>query len=506
MEATPNSPTDAAAQASAETAVPSVATGNRRSLFRNTIYLTLGQAATIPIGVVTNALLGRYLGPEEFGYAYLAGTLCSFAVLALEWGQQGAVPALVARERSMAGTYLGTSLTWRVMMAFVIAAVLMLVCELLGYNGAQKWAVALSFPVSVLSSAGAGFKDTIRGFERTDIPALAHVAQQFLGLLFVLPVLILGGHLRSVLLSNLLVAALILLALRRALGSLGIGRLAFDKTALKALFAVGTPFVFFDLAMVLLPNINATFLSKLVPDEVIGWYGVSQRLIGLIIFPASALIGALYPTLCRLQAEDEKEFARVSRDSLYGTALLAVPAAVACGMFPEVGVGIFGMAKFSGALAHLRVMSVFVFLVYFSMPLGTSILASSRQRAWALVQCVCIIVSLCGNPFLVPYFQKRYGNGAIGTCVTLVISEALVVGCGVALAKRGVFDRQLGKSLALAALSGVAMAAVAWVTKPISLFLAVPAAIIAYGATVWLSGALQPSTIEMFKRRLKRGG
>jgi O-antigen/teichoic acid export membrane protein len=260
--------------------------------------------------------------------------------------------------------------------------------------------------------------------------------------------------------------------------------------------------------MVLLPNVNATFLSKLAPPEVTGWYGVSQRLIGLLIFPASALIGALYPTLCRLHVEDKNEFARVSRNSLYGTALLAVPAAVGCGMFPELGVAIFDRAKFAGAVDHLRVMSVFVFLVYFSMPLGTCILASNRQRAWAIVQGLCVIVSLCGNPFLIPYFQTLTGNGAIGTCITLVVSEALVVGCGLALAPRGIFNRELNKSFALAALSGAAMAIVAWLTKPISLFLAVPAALLTYGVAAWLSGALQQATIDMVKeivaRKLRR--
>jgi len=472
------------------------------------MYLTLAQTATIPIGVVTNAVLGRYLGPEDFGYIYLAGTLCAFAVLALEWGQQGAVPALVARDRSKAAVYLGTSLTWRALMTIVLSLALVLVCEVLGYNSAQKWAVALTFPVAVLLSCGGAIKDTIRGFERTDIPAMAHVAQQFLGLALVVPVLLLGGQLRAVLLSSMLVAALVLLALTRALSTVSVGKLRFDRPALTALFTVGTPFVFFDLAMVLLPNVNATFLSKLASPEVIGWFGVSQKLVGLLIFPASALIGALYPTLCRLQGEDRDEFGRVSRNALYGTALLAVPAAVACGMFPEIGVSIFGVAKFAGALDHLRVMSVFVFLVYFSMPLGTCILASNRQRAWAMVQCACVLVSLCGNPFLVPYFQRLTGNGAIGTCVTLVVSEAFVVGCGVALAPRGIFNRELAKSLLLASLSGAAMGGVAWLAKPISLFLAVPAAIATYAAVAWLTGALQPATVTMLRgivaRRLGR--
>jgi O-antigen/teichoic acid export membrane protein len=502
--------TTESASSQADAAVPdgSTQSGGRHRLVKNTLYLTVAQAVTIPLAVASNALAGRYLGPEEFGYLYLAWTLCGFGSLAFEWGQQGALPALVARDRARSGHYLGTSLVWRCTASLLVAGVLAVACWLLGYQRGVLWAIALAFPVTLANSLGSAMKDTIRGFERTDIPAYAHVAQQFAILAVVAPALLLGGHMRAVLLSYLGVAIVAVLYLRHWLRPVGVGRLVFERSTLKSLFALGTPFVFFDLAMVLLPNVNATFLSKLVPAEVIGWYSVSQRLIGLLIFPASALIGALYPTLCRLQGENQAEFVKVSRSSLYGVALLAIPAALGCGLFAELGVAIFGTGQFGGAVSHLRVMSVFVFLVYFSMPLGTCIMAANRQRVWALVQCICVVVSLVGSPLLVPLFQRSMANGAIGTCITLVISEAFVVICGLALAPRGLVNRELMKSLLLASVAGMAMAGVAVLTKPISLFLAVPASLLTYGVVAWFSGAVQPSSVDMIKgflaRKLKR--
>jgi O-antigen/teichoic acid export membrane protein len=504
VSAVPDPAPDASAASDLSDTTGPASVANQQGLVRNTFYLTAAQAVTIPLSVVTNALTGRYLGPAEFGYLYLATTLCSFGVLGMEWGVQGALPALVARDRSRAGTLLGTSMVWRAMSSLVVSAVLAVLCWVLGYQRGVVWAVALSFPLAILNSVAGGFKDAIRGFERTDIPAFAHVGQQLLGVAILVPVLVLGGDLRALLLSQIAVAGVTALYLRRSLKSVGIGALTFEKTSLKPLLALGTPFVFVSLAIALGPNINATFLGKLVPPEVIGWYSVSQRLIGLLIFPASALVSALYPTLCRLSSQDQSEFVRVSRSALYGVTLLAIPAAVGCGVFAEVGVAIFGTREFSGATEHLRVMSLFIFLVYFSMPLGTTILAANRQKIWTLVQCICLLVSLLGNPFLIPYFQKSWGNGAIGTCITLVLSELLVVACGVGLAPRGLFDRGFGKSLLLATLSGVAMVAVALLTKPISIFLAVPLSLLTYGVGVWFSGAVQPATIEMIKGILGR--
>jgi O-antigen/teichoic acid export membrane protein len=477
-------------------------------VFKNTLYLGVAQALTIPLSIASNALMGRYLGPLEFGYLYVASTLCGFGALAFEWGHQGALPALVARDRTRSGVYLGTSLAWRSVGAVLVAGVLGLVSWLLGHEVGVLWALALMFPTTLVISLGSGMNDAIRGFERADIPAFAYVTQQLVNLLAVAPVLLFGGHLRSVLVAQFCVVVSTALYLRHWLARVGVGKLKFERTAVTELFGRGTPFVFFNLAMVLLPNINVAFLSKYVPVEVIGWYSVSQRLVGLIIFPASALIGALYPTLCRLQAEDPEEFVRVCQSSLYGVSLLAIPAALGCALFPELGVMIYGSEQFSGAESDLRVLSLFVFLVYFSMPLGTCVLAANRQRVWAIVQCSCVVVSLILCPFLVPFFQRRMGNGAVGTCVTLVISEAFVVVCGLALAPRGLFSRDLAKSLLLAGVAGAAMAGVAVLTKPISIFLAVPAALLAYGVVAWFSGAVRPSTIEMAKgflnRKLKR--
>jgi len=475
----------------------------RNGLVRNTLYLTLAQAITVPLAVVSNAVAGRYLGAGDFGYLYLAGTLCAFAVMTLEWGQQGAIPALVARDRAQAGAFLGTSLVWRSGMTLVVGGLLAGVCVVLDYGNGLRWAIGLSFVLSVLNSFSSACKDTIRGFERTDIPAYAHVAQQLLMTLVMVPVLMLGGELKGFLGSHILIAAITVLLLVRSLRPVGVASLSFQGSAVKPLLRLGTPFVFFGLAMVIQPNIDAMFLSKLAPPEVVGWYGVSQRLIGLLIFPASALIGALYPTLCRLQAEDKGEFVRVSRSALYGVSLLAIPAALGCGLFPEVGVAIFGR-DFSGAEGNLRVQSVFLFLLYFSMPLGTCILAANRHKAWALVQCISIAVSVVVNPLLIVWFQRNMGNGGLGPCLGLVISELLVVVCGVWLAPRGIFDRGLARSLLLALASGAVMALVALLTKPISLFLAVPLAVLSYGLAAWFSGALQPSTVELVKRFVAR--
>ncbi len=492
-------PAEVTAPAAAQATPPPPA---RPGLMRNTMYLTLAQVVTIPIAIAANAVAARYLGPVAIGMMYTASTACSLSLLALEWGQTGAIPALVARNHANAGGILGTGFAWRLLVTLPLAAVLALTCVLFEYDSALRWTLALSFPLAVLNSLGGGLKDTIRGFERTDIPAKAQVAQQVLNLLLVLPVLMLGGSLLHMLSVHIAIAAVILLVLARLLKPLLLSPVRVDRAMVGPLFSTGTPFVFFGLALAAQPYIDALFLNEMAPAYVVGWHAVTQRLIGLLIFPATALIGALYPTLCRLYTEDREEFVSVTRNAIYGVSLLAVPAAVGAGLFPELGVMIYGRDKFGGAESNLQVQALFLLLVYVSMPLGTAVLAANRQKVWALVQCISIGISCTFNPLLIPYFQRTAGNGSLATCWGIVCGELLIVLCGAWLTPAGIFDRTLAKSLLLSVLSGAVMTGVALLLKPVSLLLAVPASLAAYVACAWVTGALQPSTIQMVKRYL----
>jgi PST family polysaccharide transporter len=480
-----------------------------RLVARNMAYLAGAQVLALPLAAVLNAIVARALGTADFGLVYVAGTLCGFGILFVEWGQQGVLPALIARDRSQAAGLLGTGFAWRSVAACVAYLVLALLALALGYSTRFQQVLALVFLAALLNSLAGGYKDSIRGFERTDIPAIAHVAQQLLLCLVVVAVVLLGGHLFALLVVGMLIPFATVIGLSRASKAVGIGALQARRENLKILLYMGTPFVFNDLAMSLQPLVDAMFLSKLAPAEVVGWYAVARRLIGLLILPATTLIASLYPTLSRLWAENTDGYARTFVGALNGVALLAVPAAVGCALYPEIGVAIFGSKEYGPAENNLRVMAVFLFLVYFSMPIQTALLAAGKQRACSIIQFLCIIVSFVLDPVLIPWFQVRMGNGGIGVGVAAVISEFLVIICGIAIMPRGILNRSVLRTVALAVVSGAVMAAVAFALQGrITSFVAAPVAVVAYVAVALASGAITKSqrdaVIGEVRRRFSR--
>ncbi|HEY0469443.1 MAG TPA: polysaccharide biosynthesis C-terminal domain-containing protein, partial [Polyangiaceae bacterium] len=364
-----------------------------------------------------------------------------------------------------------------------------------GHGSELQWALGLTFLGSVLISFVAACKDTIRGFERADIPAYVHVGQQVLWACLVLPALLLGGRMRMVLIAADVATVIALLWILRTLRSVGVGRLSIDRSALRSLFRGGTPFVFLGLAMALQPMIDAAWLAELGSVEAVGWYAVARKLIGLLLFPASALIGALYPTLCRLWVEDRDDFLRVTRGSLHSVALIVVPIALGCFLFPDIGVAIFSKKAYGPAADDLRILSLFLFLVYFTMPIGTAVLAAGKQRAWSIVQSLCVGVSVVLDPLLTPWFQQHYENGGLGPSVASVVSEVIVVGCGLYFMPAGVFDTRLRRTLFFTACSGLAMGVVAWLLSSITPFVTAPVAVLAYAGVLWATGEIDRSHV-----------
>jgi O-antigen/teichoic acid export membrane protein len=474
-------------------------TASQQLVLRNTLYLVAAQIIAVPLSVLVNAIVARTLGPTEFGHLYLATTFAAFGFLFVEWGQSGTLTGSIARDRSRAGELLGSGLVWRAGAALLISLLLIATCWLLDYDYGFLVILSLVLVVSALGTISLACQDVFRGLERTDFGAVTYVAWQLLTAIVVVPTMLLGGQLKSLLIAQIICAGIGALLLMRSLAPMGVPKLAVRLPTIKELFTSGTPFLMFGLVIALQPNIDALFLSKLAPPEAVGWHAAARKLTGLLIYPAVALISALYPTLCRLQVEDRAAFRDTVASALRITTLIAMPIALGCAWFPDLGIRIFSRGSYGPAENNLRVLAVYLLLVYFSMPLGSSLTAVGRQRAWAITQFACVVVSVILDPLLIPWFQTRTGNGGLGVCVATVVSEILMVAAGLYLLPKGILDRALVRKLFAALLAGSALSAVAWSLSSLSSFIAAPLAMTAYVACLWMTGGLDRAQLETMR-------
>lgn len=484
-------------------------TGATGSLvLKNTLFLVVAQIIGTPLSVLVNAVVARRLGPEAFGTMYLAQTFASLGFIVVEWGQSGTLPAMVARDCRRAGDFVGSGLASRALLLLLVYPIIAAGCWVGGYGMTLQVALALVFvSASVLSATAAG-TDTVLGFERTDIRAYSMVGQQIITAAVVLPTVFFGGQLRATLVAMIGATLVQNVLVWRAVMRTGLPRISVHRETMRLQFKEGVPFLALGIILALQPSVDALLLARLGTPEAVGWHAAARKLIGVLIFPSAALTNALYPTLCRVLAENPASFKRTVGSALRTATVLVVPVALGAALYPDIGIRIFSQASFGPAEDNLRLLSMFLFLVYFSMPLGSALVAAGKQRTWAVVQFGCVIVSAVVDPILVPWFQARTGNGGLGVCVATVVSEIFMVAGGIWLAPRGIFDRTVLRGIALAALAGCAMAATARALSGLTPFVAAPISVVAYVLCLVLTGGLDKkqmaSVRELIGQKLER--
>lgn len=468
---------------------------------RNALYLLVAQVLVVPLSVLTNVLVARFLGPAQFGHLYLATTFAGFGFLIVEWGQGSALTGLVAAHRQRSGELLGSTLAWRALAVLPVSAVLLAVSLLMGHPREVTAALVFTLILGAFATVCGACNDLLRGHERTDVGAVTYVAWKLLLVVVSVPVLLLHGGLLQLLAAQALcmaVGAVVMLVLLRRIAAV---RPRVSWPAMRELVVVGTPFLALALALALQENVDAAFLSRLASADAVGWHAAARRLIGLLVFPANALIASLYPTLSRLHGEDPGGCMRAAGSALRMTVLCAVPLAMGCLLFPGLGIWVFDSASFGPTSVNLRILSAYLLLLYFSMPLGTLLMVIGRRRSWVALQLLCVVISAALDPWLIPLCESRFGNGGLGVCAVMVASEMLMVGCAVYLAPRSLFDRSLARSGGVAVLGGIAMVAVALLLRDLSAWVVAPLAVVAYGLVLSGCGALHPARVLSLLRR-----
>ena len=468
-------------------------------VLKNTLMAVAGQFLAMPLSLLINVAAARYLGATQYGQLFLATTFVSFAFVFVDWGQRISLTGAIARNRGQTGLLLVTGIALRMILAPVFFACMIAVSVFLGYPNSFRWLLFLVTLATLASSASGAMQDTLQAFERGDLNLKATAAGQVIAGGVVLAALTLGGGLDAFVLAQGVGAVLATFILAWVIRKLGIRDFRVRWDMLRQLAVQGTPFLAFGLVLVLQPTLDAYFLSQLVPPEVVGWNAVARKLIGVLIYPASALVGALYPTICRLHAHEPERVAPTVSGAVRLAMLVGIAAGLGCMLYPELGVSVFGMQDYAHTCENLRVLGLFVILVYVSMPISSTLMALGYQRVWSVVQFACIIFSAVLDPWLVPWFQTHYANGGIGVCVASVISELAMVAMGLVLLPKGLLQPALLRTLFTVCAASAVTGGIAFALKGLNPWLAAPCAMASCVGLLWLSG-------EVHKTQLMRRG
>lgn len=419
------------------------------------MFLAGGQVFSTALGLIHVSIVGRTLGPSDYGIYYIIFSMTAFALVVIDWGQSAYVVREIARGRWQQASFLASAAVVRVVIVLLAILASIALTVIMGYPGIVVWltpiALFVGLPAILASLLGYFF----RGRNRMELDTASSLLGRFVSVAAIFVALSMGGGVVAAVLMPALggIASFVFsFALARRLGA----KLAMpDLITIREATSAGSAIVVMSLSISVQPLLEVMLLSRLTNAEVVGWYGAAQGIIGFLIAPATILATASFPELSRV-AHSTTDLRQVLSAS--ARLLLTASALGLCGTFCFADVAvtmIYGPGHFDPAANILKVFAPIFPLFFLNFLLGNAVLAMGKSVSIAIAKIVAIAIALVLSFFLIGFFQNHYGNGAIGAMVAFCISEVVVTIAIVGMLPRGAVDRQVWMYLAQAYVVGI---------------------------------------------------
>ncbi len=390
------------------------------SLAKNTVYSAITSLTSFFL-LILFILAGRYLGDASYGIFTFSLAFVFIVEIFTDLGLSEFAQRSVARDKNLAGKYLGNLLTWKILISVCVFMVLFLAVNLLKSSPETRFTVYLLGFANILRSLKSTCRSLFRAFERFDLDCITMYIEKTSLLVVGIVVLVLGGGLVSFALVFVIVrvfdSALTFVILNWKVVKV---IPQFDFAFLKKVQLEALPFGLFAVIITIYSYTDTVMLSFMRTDAEVGWYNAAHKIYeGLIIFPFIICV-ILYPRLSQLFVVNKKAhsllFARAAKYMFISSLPLLICGVILSGNIVNI---LFG-EQFQNSVVALQILFLGVVFV-FQIRLFQIILNSiDKQKVVMYVGLIGLIVNVFLNLLLIP----RYGF--TGAAVTTIISELIV--------------------------------------------------------------------------------
>lgn len=456
-----------------------------RTVAKNAVFLMGSQLLTWGMAMILTLFMPRILGAEGIGILHLSESLWIIVAIFFAFGMDTYLAKEVARHPEKTADLLWMSIILRGVLFIVGFVGVVIYANAVGYGELTIQVLYIFGFGRLLSEFGMATTSVLVGLERMEYMALSNVVLRAFATVVNITVLLLGYDVIAiaiVYIGSSLIGFLIQLyyvgrlqSLRPRLGSMSIN---LARLMLKA----SLPYVFITVFSVMYMNLDAIFISLIVDETTLGWYGGADRLFGTMMFIPSVFITAAFPALSRLNEESPEELRKLMRRSFDMLLLLGVPIGlgIIC-VADNLVVLLFGQ-EFAPSGPVLAIMGLVLIFTYQNILLGRFMIAIDRQNVWTIVMAAATGATIVLDLIFIPLMHERFGNGAIGGALSFVVTEIFMTVVGLRYMPQGALNRQNAWVAARVVLAGLAMAAVVWPLR--HLFIAIP---IVAGGVVYLT-------------------
>jgi O-antigen/teichoic acid export membrane protein len=471
----------------------------RASIRHNIFYLMSSQVVTWTLATATAMIIPRFLGPAMLGQVRLAGSLWLIAGTVTTLGTSTFLQLEISRNQRDGLRLVGPVLVLRTI-AFGAATVLLSTYVSATTDDVQFMAmVALVGAGWILTLWSDVFSTVFLGLEHMSTTAYAGAATKLANFVAVLAVMLVGGDVFGMLITGLIVGV-------AGLGYLAwrfhrIARLTFESWRPTAISVLRRSFTFMaaGVALVMYQQIDIIVISWVAEEKDLGWYGAADVLFGSLLFPATVIMGAMFPTMGRLFVENRDDLNDLVARTFSLLSVVAVPIGLGTTLVAsQVATVLYG-EEFEETGIVLAILGPVTILTFGTILFGGTALATERGRLWIAVIVAAALLTIPLDLFLVPWAHDRYGNGAIGGALAYVATEGLQFVLGLWLVVPFLVNRTMAwRSLRIVS-AGALMFAVGWPLRQYALPIPIAICATVYVFLILAFGVLAEEERNMIK-------
>lgn len=426
-------------------------------LARNVALLTGSQVTTWCVTLAWSLIVPRAVGPAEMG-VYTLG-VASGGVLTVIIGL-GIRPLLVreiAADPERTSQLVGTAIVLRGLIALPVLALTIVIALVAPFGPEEAVALCLGWGMCIFFLIYEPVQATFQARERMRYLAYADILTKTGVSIGGIVLVLLGVRAVGLLVTSISVMAAVMVVnfwWARNLVTID-WRVTLKK--LGSLLVASLPYWSFAAFFTIYLWIDSLMLGALTSSTVVGWYGLPTRLFGTLMFIPTILSTAWLPQMVRGYTGGGDGLWKSARTSLELVLILSLPVAAGTILVaPDIIRVLYGSA-FAESVPVLIVLALCLPPMYFNTMANQVLIARKRQMDWTKVMVLATIVNPICNVFLIRYFQRAHGNGAIGAAISLLITEVIISAIGVVLIRRALGTGTLlriGKALVATAAMG----------------------------------------------------
>ncbi len=429
------------------------------TLARSISWLTVGQIATWALTLVWTVYVPRRLGSSQIGIFTLSAAVAGVLMVIIGLGMRPLLVREIASHPDRAPRLIGAAMVLRALFAVPALVIAVLLAWLGPFHGEESIAILLGWCACVLGALAEPVAAGFQGVEKMRYLTYFTVLGSVLGTVSSITLVTLGVRAIGLLLNGLAIGALsaaLMLVWARPHFRI---EWRVTRQELTSLLVRSLPYWSFAAFYTIYLWIDSLMLGAMTTSSVLGWYGVPTRLFGTLLFIPNILTTAWLSQLARAHTGGGKvQLLRAARPAIETTMVLSLPVCAGSVLVADPLVHALYGSGFAESGPVFALLALCVPPMYINMMANQVMVARDQQVIWTKMMILATVVNPVANFFLIPYFQRTQGDGAIGAAIAMVITEVILAAIAIFLI-RDAFTRQMGARLARAVVATGGMAA-----------------------------------------------